>query len=99
MSGRGCVLPASVGEVCSGKEWPAVGLEAVVRRRSARLGGDTPEREEGRVARIGGVPSGCGWRGIGVPPRRINEIVHGRRSITADAATHCSRKRSPCGFL
>ena len=23
---------------------------------------------------------------IGVPPRRINEIVHGRRSITADSA-------------
>ena len=23
---------------------------------------------------------------IGVPPRRINEIVHGRRSITADTA-------------
>ena len=23
---------------------------------------------------------------IGVPPRRINEIVHGRRSITADIA-------------
>ena len=25
-------------------------------------------------------------RQIGVPPRRINEIVHGRRSITADTA-------------
>lgn len=25
-------------------------------------------------------------KAIGVPPRRINEIVHGRRSITADAA-------------
>ena len=23
---------------------------------------------------------------IGVPPRRINEIVHGRRSVTADTA-------------
>lgn len=23
---------------------------------------------------------------IGVPPRRINEIVHGKRAITADAA-------------
>ena len=23
---------------------------------------------------------------VGVPPRRINEIVHGRRSITADTA-------------
>ena len=25
-------------------------------------------------------------KAIGVPPRRINEIVHGRRSITADTA-------------
>ena len=25
-------------------------------------------------------------RTIGVPPRRINEIVHGRRSVTADTA-------------
>ena len=25
-------------------------------------------------------------KAIGVPPRRINEIVHGRRSITADSA-------------
>jgi antitoxin HigA-1 len=25
-------------------------------------------------------------RDLGVPPRRINEIVHGKRSITADAA-------------
>ena len=25
-------------------------------------------------------------KAIGVPPRRINEIVHGRRSVTADSA-------------
>ena len=25
-------------------------------------------------------------KAIGVPPRRINEIVHGRRSVTADTA-------------
>ena len=25
-------------------------------------------------------------KGIGVPPRRINEIVHGKRAITADTA-------------
>lgn len=25
-------------------------------------------------------------KGIGVPPRRINEIVHGKRGITADTA-------------
>ena len=25
-------------------------------------------------------------RGMGVPPRRINEIVHGKRAITADTA-------------
>jgi addiction module HigA family antidote len=28
---------------------------------------------------------------IGVPPRRINEIVHGTRSITADTALRLSR--------
>ena len=28
---------------------------------------------------------------IGVPPRRINEIVHGRRSISADTALRLSR--------
>lgn len=28
---------------------------------------------------------------ISVPPRRINEIVHGRRAITADTALRLSR--------
>ncbi len=28
---------------------------------------------------------------IGVPPRRINEIVHGKRRITADTALRLSR--------
>ena len=28
---------------------------------------------------------------IGAPPRRINEIVHGRRSITADTALRIGR--------
>lgn len=28
---------------------------------------------------------------VGVPPRRINEIVHGKRSITADTALRLSR--------
>ena len=28
---------------------------------------------------------------IGVPPRRINEIVHGKRGITADIAMRLSR--------
>ena len=28
---------------------------------------------------------------IGTPPRRINEIVHGRRSITADTALRLGR--------
>lgn len=28
---------------------------------------------------------------IGVPPRRINEIVHGKRSISADTALRLSR--------
>ena len=30
-------------------------------------------------------------RQIGVPPRRINEIIHGKRSITADTAIRLSR--------
>ncbi|MDA8168532.1 MAG: HigA family addiction module antitoxin [Nitrospiraceae bacterium] len=28
---------------------------------------------------------------IGVPPRRVNEIVHGKRAITADTALRLSR--------
>ena len=28
---------------------------------------------------------------VGVPPRRINEIVHGKRAITADTALRLSR--------
>ncbi|MFC0528041.1 HigA family addiction module antitoxin [Phytohabitans kaempferiae] len=28
---------------------------------------------------------------VGVPPRRINEIVHGKRSITADTALRLGR--------
>ena len=30
-------------------------------------------------------------RAIGVPPRRINEIVHGKRSVTTDTALRLSR--------
>ena len=30
-------------------------------------------------------------KAIGVPPRRVNEIVHGRRSITADTALRIGR--------
>ena len=30
-------------------------------------------------------------RGIGVPPRRINEIVHGERRVTADTALRLGR--------
>ena len=30
-------------------------------------------------------------KGISVPPRRLNEIVHGKRSISADTALRLSR--------
>ena len=30
-------------------------------------------------------------RGLGVPPRRINEIVHGARRVTADTALRLAR--------
>ena len=30
-------------------------------------------------------------RGIGVPPRRINEIVHGKRRVTANTALRIGR--------
>jgi len=30
-------------------------------------------------------------RDIGVPPRRINEIVHGNRAVTADTALRLAR--------
>jgi len=32
---------------------------------------------------------------IGVPPRRINEIVHGKRSVTADTALRLARGPNP----
>ena len=32
---------------------------------------------------------------IGVPPRRINEIVHGKRGITADTAIRLARYLAP----
>ncbi len=38
---------------------------------------------------LDGWPKGRGW--IGVPPRRINEIVHGKRRISADAALRQGR--------
>ena len=36
-------------------------------------------------------------RGLGVPPRRINEIIHGRRRLTADTALRLAKyfKMSP----
>jgi addiction module HigA family antidote len=30
-------------------------------------------------------------RAIGVPPRRVNEIVHGKRAVTADTALRLAR--------
>ena len=30
-------------------------------------------------------------RSIGVPPRRINEIVHGKRAVTADTALRLAK--------
>ena len=30
-------------------------------------------------------------RAVGVPPRRINEIVHGKRAVTADTAIRLAR--------
>jgi antitoxin HigA-1 len=30
-------------------------------------------------------------KGLGVPPRRINEIVHGKRAVTADTALRLAR--------
>lgn len=36
--------------------------------------------------------SQCGLaRGLGVPPRRINEIVHAQRAVTADTALRLAR--------
>jgi len=36
--------------------------------------------------------SQCGLaRALGVPPRRINEIVHGQRSVTTDTALRLGR--------
>jgi addiction module HigA family antidote len=44
-----------------------------------------------RIRRRG---DGCQYRlakDIGVPPRRINEIVHGNRAVTADTALRLAR--------
>jgi addiction module HigA family antidote len=38
--------------------------------------------------------SGCQYqlaKDLSVPPRRINEIVHGKRGVTADTALRLSR--------
>lgn len=41
------------------------------------------------------VPMGIGQnriaRNMGLPPRRINEIVHGKRAVTADTALRLAR--------
>ncbi len=39
----------------------------------------------------GNQPRRVGAKDIGVPPRRINEIVHGKRIVTADTALRLSR--------
>ncbi len=38
-----------------------------------------------------GVSQNSLARAVSVPPRRINEIVHGKRSISADTAVRLSR--------
>jgi antitoxin HigA-1 len=38
-----------------------------------------------------GITQNALARAIGVPPRRINEIVHGRRAITADTDLRLAR--------
>lgn len=38
-----------------------------------------------------GISQNCLARDIDVPPRRINEIVHGKRAITADTDLRLSR--------
>ncbi|MDN5791925.1 MAG: HigA family addiction module antitoxin [Brevibacterium aurantiacum] len=38
-----------------------------------------------------GIPQNKLAVSIGVPPRRINEIVHGKRAITADTALRLGR--------
>ena len=38
-----------------------------------------------------GISQNALARAIGVPPRRINEIVHGKRAVTADTDLRLSR--------
>ena len=38
-----------------------------------------------------GIPQNKLATAIGVPPRRINEIVHGKRGITADTAVRLAK--------
>ena len=45
---------------------------------------------EDLLARLG-ISQNALARAIGVPPRRINEIVHGKRAVTADTDLRLSR--------
>ena len=60
--------------------------------RSCRVSAHAPRGGSGR-----GVPAPLALSqhrltlAIGVPPRRINEIVHGKRRISADTALRLSR--------
>lgn len=51
--------------------------------------------EHSRVTGLASTAYGSTTRGesasAGVPPRRINEIVHGKRAITADTALRLGR--------
>jgi len=38
-----------------------------------------------------GLTQYCVAKGLSVPPRRINEIVHGKRALTADTALRLAR--------
>ena len=40
-------------------------------------------------------------RSLGVPPRRVNEIIHGKRAITLDTSLRLGRffGQSPCFWL
>ncbi|MCW1777645.1 helix-turn-helix domain-containing protein [Pantoea ananatis] len=79
-----------VWEVKNGEEFPIVRRLAPIRRRVALLAcfqhlsrGGLAQRRNGLRRMTGAVMVA---RVTGVPPRRINEIVLGKRGITADTA-------------
>ena len=52
---------------------------------------DTGRKSSRRLHEADGLTQNALARGLGVPPRRINEIIHGKRTITLDTSLRLER--------